>query len=388
MSEVNYNNRYIFVTIPFDYAELYHKIMALLADYGEAKLQDCTPQCIEKSSVALNCYNMFIAAIAARNNQRFPLEHALIAYVKATIDNFYKNGYIPPNFIYEQFESGNVLIDIDENKLVTNDGIWSIIPYSEQPVLITTYYSEPSGTPTINNGLVIPRTGGNYIINLSNIKQHWRKTFTIGDDEEGDDNYNGDSSWNVEYDLQTSVDNCYIQNGTLVVPVNTYLTTRDLGTVNIKITRNNEPSTWGIKLTQAQGVQTTYPLVYGQIPLPSRDVALSLAEGGVVFKQYINESIIDNNNPIKKTSIPTGYTTYTSNITPSTYSIIYWLTSPSTKEVVCNVLDADGSYKNQAMVPTAWYEENNYSYKTLQNYKLSMILVRTNQSTEYKFKIV
>lgn len=388
MSEVNYNNRYIFVTIPFDYAELYHKIMALLADYGEAKLQDCTPQCIEKSSAVLNCYNMFIAAIAARNNQRFSLENALITYVKATIDNFYRNGYIPPSFIYEQLESGDVLIDADENKLVTNDGIWSIIPYSEQPVLITPYYYQPSGTPTINNSQAIPRAGGTYTINLNNIKQHWRKTYTIGDDVEGDDTYNGDSSWIVNYDLQTSITDCYIQNGTLIVPPNTQLSPIPLGTVKITITRNNETESWTISLTQEQAIPTTYPLVYGQIPLPSRDVALSLAEGGVVFKQYINESIIDNNNPIKKTSIPTSYTTYTSNITPSTYSIIYWLTSPSTKQVVCNVLDSDGTYKNQAMVPTAWYEENNYSYKTLQNYKLSMILVRTNQSTDYKFKIV
>lgn len=388
MSEVNYNNRYIFVTIPFDYAELYHKIMALLADYGEAKLQDCTPQCIEKSSVVLNCYNMFIAAIAARNNQRFSLENALITYVKATIDNFYRNSYIPPSFIYEQFESGDVLIDIDENRLVTNDGIWSIIPYSEQPVLITTYYSQPSGNPIINNGQVIPRTGGSYIINLNNIKQHWRKTYTIGDDVEGDDSYNGDSSWIVNYALQTSVENCYIQNGTLIVPSNTQLSPRPLGTVKITISRNNEQESWTISLTQEQAVQTTYPLVYGQIHLASRDVALSLASGGVVFKQYINESIIDNNNPIKKTSIPSDYTTYASNVTPSTYSIIYWLTSPSTKEVVCNVLGEDGTYKNQAMVPTAWYEENNYSYKTLSNYKLSMILVRTNQSTDYKFKII
>ena len=58
---------YIYLTIPAEYVCVYHRIMAMLADYGEEMLKDCKANCTDKNSGVIECFNMFNAACAARH---------------------------------------------------------------------------------------------------------------------------------------------------------------------------------------------------------------------------------------------------------------------------------------------------------------------------------
>ena len=60
------NPEYIYLTIPAEYVCVYHRIMAMLADYGEEMLKDCKANCTDKNSGVIECFNMFNAACAAR----------------------------------------------------------------------------------------------------------------------------------------------------------------------------------------------------------------------------------------------------------------------------------------------------------------------------------
>ena len=57
---------YIYVTVPAEYICVYHRILAMLADYGEEMLKDCKASCTDKNSGVIECFNMFNAACAAR----------------------------------------------------------------------------------------------------------------------------------------------------------------------------------------------------------------------------------------------------------------------------------------------------------------------------------
>ena len=41
---------YIYLTIPAEYVCVYHRIMAMLADYGEEMLKDCKAACTDRNS--------------------------------------------------------------------------------------------------------------------------------------------------------------------------------------------------------------------------------------------------------------------------------------------------------------------------------------------------
>ena len=57
---------YIYITIPAEYICVYHRILALLADYGEEMLKDCKANCTKRNSSVIECFNMFNSAVAAR----------------------------------------------------------------------------------------------------------------------------------------------------------------------------------------------------------------------------------------------------------------------------------------------------------------------------------
>ena len=41
---------YIYTTIPAEYVCVYHRILAMLADYGEEMLKDCKASCSDRNS--------------------------------------------------------------------------------------------------------------------------------------------------------------------------------------------------------------------------------------------------------------------------------------------------------------------------------------------------
>lgn len=148
MSEVIKNASYAYITIPRDWLNLYHKILYLLADFGEAKLKDCTAECLKNNKVVLDCYAMFNAAIAAKEIHNNPLANALYKYVEATINAMYRGSVLPIDA-----EEPEYVLDLDNNQILING----------TPYIIG---ESPDGTIEIkyeNNNLII----NSDIVNIS-----------------------------------------------------------------------------------------------------------------------------------------------------------------------------------------------------------------------------
>lgn len=132
MSEVIKNASYAYIIIPRDWLNLYHKILYLLADYGEAKLKDCTAECLRNNKVVLDCYAMFNAAIAAKEIHNNPLANALYKYVEATINSMYKGHALPIDV-----EEPEYVLDLDNNQILINGVPYTIGETSDGNIEIT-----------------------------------------------------------------------------------------------------------------------------------------------------------------------------------------------------------------------------------------------------------
>ena len=88
---------YIYTTIPAEYVCVYHKILAMLADFGEEMLKNCKASCTDRNSNVINCFNMFNAAVAASTIGNERLAELLLNYVKAKINQIYKDIYCLKN---------------------------------------------------------------------------------------------------------------------------------------------------------------------------------------------------------------------------------------------------------------------------------------------------
>lgn len=106
---------YIYVTIPAEYICVYHRILAMLADYGEEMLKDCKATCKDKNSGVIECFNMFNAAVAARtlakgnDNSRYKkLADTLIKFIKAKINQIYKGKDNSTSFVFPVDETGQL----------------------------------------------------------------------------------------------------------------------------------------------------------------------------------------------------------------------------------------------------------------------------------------
>ena len=149
MSEI-LDAEYVYITVPKDYIHLYHRIMTLMADYGEAKLKDCTAECLRNNQLVINAFNVFNAAIGALNNHRETLAKTLFKYVNATIDNLYKGLEEEPQFIYESDIDGKVIIDIENNKIICEDGEYPIGGGSTQDI----HYDSETNSLVINSDTI------------------------------------------------------------------------------------------------------------------------------------------------------------------------------------------------------------------------------------------
>ena len=99
---------YIYLTIPAEYVCVYHRILAMLADYGEEMLKDCKATCTEKNSGVIECFNMFNAACAARHLGQDKKAQLIINYIKAKINQIYKGKDNSTGFVFPIDENGKL----------------------------------------------------------------------------------------------------------------------------------------------------------------------------------------------------------------------------------------------------------------------------------------
>lgn len=99
---------YIYVTIPAEYICVYHRILAMLADYGEEMLKDCKASCKDRNSGVIECFNMFNAAVAARKLGKDKLAEVLIKYIKTKINQIYKDKDNSTSFVFPVDENGQL----------------------------------------------------------------------------------------------------------------------------------------------------------------------------------------------------------------------------------------------------------------------------------------
>lgn len=99
---------YVYVTIPAEYICVYHRILAMLADYGEDMLKDCKARCTDKNSGVIECFNMFNAAVAARKLGKDKLAATLILYIKEKINMIYKGKDNSTSFVFPIDENGRI----------------------------------------------------------------------------------------------------------------------------------------------------------------------------------------------------------------------------------------------------------------------------------------
>lgn len=99
---------YVYMTIPREYVCVYHRILAMLADYGEDMLKDCKASCTDKNSGAIECFNMFNSAVAARKLGKTSEADTIIKYVKAKINQIYHNVDNSTEFVFPVDENGEL----------------------------------------------------------------------------------------------------------------------------------------------------------------------------------------------------------------------------------------------------------------------------------------
>ena len=109
MSElIQIETEYVYVTIPAEYICVYHRILAMLADYGEDMLKDCKASCTDRNSNVIDCFNMFNAAVAARKLGKDKLAETLIKYIKAKINQMYRGVDNSTSFVFPVDENGQL----------------------------------------------------------------------------------------------------------------------------------------------------------------------------------------------------------------------------------------------------------------------------------------
>ena len=100
---------YVYLTIPKEYVCVYHRILAMLADYGEEMLKDCKAACTDRNSGVIECFNMFNAAVAARKLGNEKLASVLINYIKGKINQIYKGEDNSTSLVYPVDENGMIM---------------------------------------------------------------------------------------------------------------------------------------------------------------------------------------------------------------------------------------------------------------------------------------
>lgn len=104
---------YVYITIPKDYVCIYTKILIMFVDFGLDLLNDCKASCNDRNRKIIDCYNMFNAAIAARQLNETKQAEVLIKYVEKQINLMYNNNPPCPDLVYKVTEDGKLLARVD-----------------------------------------------------------------------------------------------------------------------------------------------------------------------------------------------------------------------------------------------------------------------------------
>lgn len=99
---------YIYITIPAEYICVYHRILAMLADYGVDMLKDCKASCTDKNSGVIECFNMFNSAVACYKLGKTKEAQTIIKYIKAKINQIYKGVDNSTSFVFPVDENGQL----------------------------------------------------------------------------------------------------------------------------------------------------------------------------------------------------------------------------------------------------------------------------------------
>lgn len=115
---VEIHPEYVYMTIPREYICVYHRILAMLADYGDDMLKDCKASCTDRNSGIIECFNMFNAAVAQRHYEklnevtdeanRYKKSDLIIKYIKAKINQIYKSIDNSTEFVFPIDENGEL----------------------------------------------------------------------------------------------------------------------------------------------------------------------------------------------------------------------------------------------------------------------------------------
>lgn len=85
------NPEVVYMMIPADWACIYQKLLVAMADFGEQMLNDCKASCKDVNKNIINCWHMFVSAIAAHQLGKDKLAETLIKYIKAQLRVIYRN---------------------------------------------------------------------------------------------------------------------------------------------------------------------------------------------------------------------------------------------------------------------------------------------------------
>lgn len=99
---------YVYVTIPAEYICVYHRILAMLADYGLDMIKDCKATCTERNSGVIECFNMFNSAVACKKLGKEKEAALIIKYIKAKINQIYKGYDNSTSFVFPVDETGQL----------------------------------------------------------------------------------------------------------------------------------------------------------------------------------------------------------------------------------------------------------------------------------------
>lgn len=201
---------YVYVTVPAEYICVYHRILAMLADYGEEMLKDCKASCTDRNSGVIECFNMFNAAVAARKLGKDKLAETLIKYIKAKINQIYNGKDNSTSFVFPIDENGQLKAFVscgELPKFEINPDDMSLYEhkfghgFDEHFTIEDEIEEDKSTTPVEASGLVVSLTPSYEVVN--DIIRPCAEIIVT---------YNGIELKDTQYDCQRYFDDIAVRN--------------------------------------------------------------------------------------------------------------------------------------------------------------------------------
>lgn len=239
---------YVYMTIPKEYVCVYQRILAMMADYGVDMLKDCKASCTDKNSGVIECFNMFNAAVAARKLGNTSEADTIIKYVKAKINQIYKNADNSTDFIFPVDEHGELKAFVscgETTKLHINPDDMELYQHKFGDGIDRHFVlgneDEPSYS-AIKNPNYTPATDG---LDISIKVDYHKEEDTVKACPEVSVYYNGEQLSDVDYDL-------YYDNS--IVETEEELLNHSTGVHNFKVVVNYKGQTKIKSIDSAYGI--------------------------------------------------------------------------------------------------------------------------------------